>query len=124
MQQLNRAMLLLFAWSCAAPLQAVAEPPPVVDRETGEMLSHEIPQLMVISPDSSDPFDRLFEPLVSGDVTPAPLQPPVHERQPRTICGMVVLPADPSIDPQMQLEPPADARFTIRTVRPQICGSE
>jgi hypothetical protein len=46
-------------------------------------------------------------------------------RQPTVVCGMTVIPADPSIDPGIRFTPPKDTTtFTIRAVQPELCWSE
>jgi hypothetical protein len=42
--------------------------------------------------------------------------------QPRVVCGMSVIPTDPSIDPKIFIErKPDDTRYTIRSIPPPIC---
>ena len=41
--------------------------------------------------------------------------------QPRVVCGMLLLPADPSIDPRIRVQPPTDADYKIKVVRPPVC---
>jgi hypothetical protein len=40
---------------------------------------------------------------------------------PRVVCGMTILPVDPSTDPRMVKAPPADTRFVIRAIKPPLC---
>jgi len=42
--------------------------------------------------------------------------------KPKVVCGMTVIPADPSIDPKFVIRRPDTATtYTIRTVQPAIC---
>jgi hypothetical protein len=45
---------------------------------------------------------------------PAP-QPPV------VVCGMRMIPADPTIDPKIRVRPPAGVEHSLRTVTPSVC---
>jgi len=46
--------------------------------------------------------------------------------RPRVVCGMVVIPVDAGIDPQMRKSPPAaeNTTHTIRAVKPPMCTSQ
>ena len=44
-----------------------------------------------------------------------------HGDLPRVVCGMTVIPADPSVDPAMVKAPPGDRVFIIRSVNPPLC---
>ena len=42
--------------------------------------------------------------------------------EPRVVCGMTVIPADPNIDPKIFVErPPDPTRYTMRIVPPPVC---
>ena len=41
---------------------------------------------------------------------------------PRVLCGMLVIPADPSIDPGIRVQPPTTADYKIKAVRPPVCA--
>jgi hypothetical protein len=50
-----------------------------------------------------------------------PVAPPGQET-PQVVCGMTIIPADPSIDPKMILEVPAGSvDFTIKRIPPPVC---
>jgi hypothetical protein len=70
---------------------------------------------------SPRPFADLFNaspPLAKPVVPLAPQRtPPALPRGPAK-CHIVVLPADPRIDPRMSIAPPASRRFTIREATP------
>ena len=77
------------------------------------------------------PFSKLFRPStplvkpeasVSPNETTAtpPFRPPV---QPRVVCGMTMIPVDPTFDANIRRPvPPSGAKFTIKTVKPPVCG--
>jgi hypothetical protein len=53
-----------------------------------------------------------------------PAQPRTNVRpspQPRVVCGMTIVPADPRIDPAI-VKPTPPGHFTLRTLRPAMCG--
>ena len=53
----------------------------------------------------------------AGSVTLPPRQPP------RIVCGMTVIPVDPSFDANIRRPvPPPGTTFTIKTVKPPVCG--
>lgn len=70
-----------------------------------------------------NPFGRLFR------LTTLPLEPTPRladqsaaPAKPKVVCGMLVVPVDRSVDPQMRIEqPPPDITFTIRTIHPKDC---
>ena len=41
---------------------------------------------------------------------------------PRIICGMKVVPVDPSFDAKIRRPVPSGKKFTIKTIKPPICG--
>jgi hypothetical protein len=72
-----------------------------------------------------NPYSDLFQPaplVKPGERTQA--TPPSTEK-PKMVCGMTVIPADPSIDPRFKFMIPAPDRptkFTIRAIDPAICN--
>jgi hypothetical protein len=41
---------------------------------------------------------------------------------PQVVCGMTIIPADPTVDPRIRLTPPpSNTRHTMRMVPPSIC---
>ena len=63
-------------------------------------------------------------------VVPAPLSgaeiqlPTPPTLKPKVLCGMVLLPGDPKIDPKIRAQTPARGiKPTIRTVTPDACAS-
>ena len=71
----------------------------------------------------ANPYQKLFQPRDLKEVARA--QQRDHARQstePRVVCGMKVIPADPRIDPKIFIQrKPDDRRFTIRSMPPTIC---
>jgi hypothetical protein len=43
--------------------------------------------------------------------------------KPKVVCGMLIVPADPTIDPKMRITPPQDPNleYKIRVVEPPLC---
>ena len=69
------------------------------------------------------PYSKLFQ---APEVKPQPAEPSPADapatREPRVVCGMTIIPADPSIDPKIQITlPPSDVRHTIRVFSPPLC---
>jgi hypothetical protein len=67
------------------------------------------------------PYAGLFQPRQTlKDAAPAEAPSP----QPTVICGMLMVPADPKIDPKMAIPPnkAAGVEFKIRVMEPPICN--
>jgi hypothetical protein len=79
---------------------------------------------------ATDPYRNLFTtPQVSGD-TPrverhlTKKDIPAQRQKPVLNCGMLVVPADPSVDPKIRVGPREDAVWnTMRVVPPPTCNS-
>ena len=71
-----------------------------------------------------DPYRNLFK----TAPPPAPDQSPQPSREaPKVVCGTLIIPADPKIDPGINIDPYAtrpDMRYTIRRLTPPICKPE
>ena len=82
--------------------------PPTTARQTGPS-----------SPDRARmvPFQRLFTP------TTTVTSPQVAGVQTgsRVVCGMLVVPADSTVDPGMLRPVPTDVTFAVRSIVPPIC---
>jgi len=54
-----------------------------------------------------------------------PKSPPAQVAEvrllPRVVCGMVVVPIDPAVDPHMVKAAPSDVTFHMRVVKPPVC---
>lgn len=73
-----------------------------------------------------DLYSRLFQVPDLETQTPTPsisvATPPPNMKQPRVVCGMTVIPADPSIDPEMSADPRrSDTQYSMRTMQPPVC---
>jgi hypothetical protein len=69
-----------------------------------------------------DPYRNLFADRLRAQ-PPAPIQQrraPAPE-PPVVVCGMRIIPADPTVDPKIRVMPPADVAHSLRTVTPSIC---
>ena len=73
------------------------------------------------------PFGNLFgqkpspkPPSIDWNGQPSADQNPVAK--PTVVCGMVLVPADPKIDPRMRVTAPDNrVTFTMRRVQPTVC---
>lgn len=66
------------------------------------------------NPPRKNPFSKLF--------APDPKPQPREAGKPTVVCGMTLIPADPSIDPKIVVAPQrGNTRFTIRAVPPPVC---
>lgn len=71
----------------------------------------------------SNPYSDLFQPspLVKPSERTQVTQPSTPAK-PKVVCGMTVIPADPSIDPKFTIAPPDRAtKYTMRLIEPPIC---
>lgn len=69
----------------------------------------------------SDPYKQLFAP--PKGVQPS-IERPALAAKPKVVCGMTIIPADPSLDPKMTISPKDDRnlKYAIRSVDPPICN--
>lgn len=70
-----------------------------------------------------DPYKKLFQqPPLDQTARAQRRADTAASTAPRVVCGMTVIPMDPSIDPKMIIpRPPGDTRYTIRAIPPPIC---
>jgi hypothetical protein len=75
-----------------------------------------------------DPYRNLFgERLRAEKPTPSPKlatpspPPPQSPQAPTIVCGMRIVPADPSVDPKIRVIPPAGVEHSMRIVIPPMC---
>lgn len=70
------------------------------------------------------PFEKLFGPgQIPRTAPPAPLY--VRPQKPTVICGMVLIPADPRIDPGIIIQSREQNRkHSIRKIEPPVCRPE
>jgi hypothetical protein len=73
-------------------------------------------------PNKANPYRGLFapQPLMQA-ITPAA---PKEQAKRTVVCGMTIIPADPTIDPKMRLVPKKDAGidYKLRVIDPPICN--
>jgi hypothetical protein len=75
---------------------------------------------------SKDPYRKLFD---TQTALKAALAQQLHTATsapaPKVVCGMTLIPANPTIDPKMMVEKPRSdgTKYTIRAVDPPICNS-
>jgi hypothetical protein len=71
-----------------------------------------------------DPYRGLFgnrAPTQNNSV-PVPIAGREAPQKPVVVCGTMILPADPRIDPKMRIAPPSDgADHKLHTITPPIC---
>ncbi len=119
------ALVLVSLFISVSASVAAADDPQASSPVAGER--REEPTLFAQHPDRK-PYLKLFKgsrvPVVEQRAT----RPNEAARtpQPKVVCGMVLIPADPDIDPGMRVSPPQtdDTRYTIRAVKPPMCNPE
>jgi hypothetical protein len=111
----------------AAFTGAVAPSPVLAARPSpGVSAPAKAPASQVSSPrggQQTNPFASLFGAKPTpGASTPAQQSQWSSAQKPAVVCGMTVLPADPTIDPRIRVTAfRSGIRFTIRSVRPPVC---
>ena len=85
-------------------------------------LSPSAPQAPSPTVPGEKPFGKLFEQAQERAARQA-LQAVLSQKpEPKIVCGMVVIQADPRIDPKILVPPPADAGTSkIRRIVPPVC---
>jgi len=73
------------------------------------------------TPAKKNPYSKLFTPARQPSIQAAPALPAGVAGKPEIKCGMMMIPADPTIDPLIAVRPPDGTRFTIRAIEPPIC---
>jgi hypothetical protein len=63
------------------------------------------------------PYRNLF----ADHLGPQPAVPTGEMRAPAPQQPVVVIPADPTIDPKIRVRPPAGVEYSLRTVTPSVC---
>jgi hypothetical protein len=71
---------------------------------------------------AKDPFTQLFA--ARQALKEAVAEAKAWPVKPRIVCGMLIVPADPSVDPKIAVTPPKDSelKYTIRGIEPLICN--
>ena len=103
-----------------------------------------LPAQPVAAPRQKNPYRSLFQspPLGATDASKDLLPREPYEfarrqhdraatRETKVVCGMLIVPADPSIDPGILIDPtaatrngPLETRHTLRSVTPTACRPE
>jgi hypothetical protein len=81
-------------------------------------------------PQPSGPFQKLFTPQANAVHAQKQLRAALEQHRraversaPKIVCGMVVLRADPAVDPKIIVPPPASsATMRIRKIPPPVCA--
>jgi hypothetical protein len=133
---MGTAEIVLVVALAASPIaQGQSTPPPSQRGADAAAVSPQPPP----SSRRSNPFDQLFSPApdagfgrrprVLPRFEPAGSSPPAAAGSgstawpPNVVCGMVLIPGDPGIDPGIQLKArDPDVRYTIRAIQPPICS--
>lgn len=70
-----------------------------------------------------DPYRNLFDdPLRAQKPTaPKPATPSPSPQKPFVVCGTLIVPADPGMDPKIRVPPPAGVEHTMRILIPPMC---
>jgi hypothetical protein len=73
-----------------------------------------------LAPPSKNPFSGIF---VVPEVPRSLTEPLRSTEKPRVVCGMVVVPAIPDLDPKMILDlpPKPNVDYKIRVLTPKVC---
>jgi hypothetical protein len=68
---------------------------------------------------AKDPYKQLF----AAQQALKAAQPKAEQLKPKVVCGMMIVPADPTIDPKMRITPPQNPNleYKIRVVEPPVC---
>lgn len=71
----------------------------------------------------ANPYQNLFKPPdLKAAARAEQRDNAARAKEPRVVCGMLVIPMDPNIDPKIFVERPADpTRYTMRVVPPPVC---
>jgi hypothetical protein len=74
-----------------------------------------------LRPQAAQPYKSLFK--VATLSPPGTTQSTANDpSKPTVVCGMTLIPANPNIDPKMNVTPKTDGtRYTIRAIEPPIC---
>ena len=86
-------------------------------------LSPSAPQAPSPTVPGEKPFAKLFEQAQERAARQALQALPSQKPEPRIVCGMVVIQADPNIDPKFVVRAPADtSAHKIRRIPPTACA--
>lgn len=126
----TRAILLLVGAlvtaSVSAPLAQTAGGTKPVTPEPSKNVEVKVLPLPNVQPDNpKNPFRDIFGPQITFPAHTRPVTPQMFMRStdsPRVVCGMVMIPADPNIDPGIIVKvPDPQTRYAIRAIKPPVC---
>jgi hypothetical protein len=122
MQPVHRSSLLVaLVWLCSTPLPVTCVSTDATNHQPRASLPVQTASVLVSPSARKNPFKGLFAPQRTQDGSRRSAHAPASPK-PKVVCGMVIIPADPLLDPRMGVEPPnRDTRFTIRAVQPPVC---
>jgi hypothetical protein len=111
------SLVVAMAQGADQPARSPARATPKVD------LAPSIPLAVVPADGNVKYFAKLFvRPTPTAQTGTAPLVAGPEKALPRVVCGMVVIPASPAVDPKIVVLPPPDAGDSkIRRIVPNIC---
>lgn len=68
-------------------------------------------------------YKQLFQAQQAPKAAIAQEQAKAAPLKPKVVCGMMIVPADPTIDPKMRITPPQNPslEYKIRVIEPPIC---
>lgn len=117
------SLILLIGFTTVSPATAQITLGPGVRQSPATPLFKPSAPLFPAGPAPSAPPLKPSRPLFPVD----PKAPPKALRQggppARIVCGLLLVPGDPSIDPEIIRPVPSDGtRFTLKAIKPPLCG--
>lgn len=75
------------------------------------------------SPINPKAYKQLFQAQQALKAAVAQEQARTTPLKPKVVCGMLIVPADPTVDPKMRITPPQNPKleYKIRVVEPPVC---
>ena len=117
------SLIVLMGFTIVSPATAQIKLGPGVKPSPATPLFKPSAPLFPVGPTPSTPLPKPSSPLFRFDSN-APLNA-LRRTGPsaRIVCGMVLVPGDPSIDPEIIHPAPSNGiTFTLKTARPPMCG--
>jgi len=117
------SLILLLGFTIVSPATAQIKLEPRVTQSPTTPLFKPSAPLFPVGQAPSAPLLKPSSPLFPVDSN-APLKN-LRQAGPsaRIVCGMVLVPADPAIDPEIiHPVPPNGTAFTLKTIKPPVCG--
>lgn len=123
MQPLHRTCALVgLVYVCSAPVAAAPGAGAADQQADAPALQRAAPEFSIRF-GGRQKFRQLFQPAKPPASVPAGREQPGQRSKPRVTCGMVLIPADPSIDPKIGIRRrgQTNTESTIRAVQPPMC---